>query len=151
MPHEGYTDPVMNDGPGFHSNMPISELTERVTRAIEASDVSSTPPVVETTDGAMITKTSRPSTGPLLRAGAQGKLDSQGDRTLGCRTMAQVLGRGYARKQEMLSPTSFAILSSIFSDTRPQQRQGIGSHSGADKGINTPFLKQSPRLTSSSC
>ena len=41
------------------------------------------------------------------------------------RTMAQILGRGYARKQEMLSPTSFAILSSIFSDTRPQQRQGV--------------------------
>ena len=44
MPHEGYVDPVTNDGPGFHSNMPVSELTERVTRAIEASDVSSTPP-----------------------------------------------------------------------------------------------------------
>ena len=31
MPHEGYADPIMNDGPGFHSNMPVSELTERVT------------------------------------------------------------------------------------------------------------------------
>ena len=49
MPHEGYADPVMNDGPGIHSDMPVSELTERVTRAIEASDVSSTPLVVETT------------------------------------------------------------------------------------------------------
>ena len=48
MPHEGYTDPVMNDGPEFHSNVPVSELTERVTRAIEASDVSSVPPVVRT-------------------------------------------------------------------------------------------------------
>ena len=40
MPHEGYADPVMNDGPGFHSNMPVSELTERITRAraIKASD-----------------------------------------------------------------------------------------------------------------
>ena len=28
MPHEGYVDPIMNDGPRFHSNMPISELTE---------------------------------------------------------------------------------------------------------------------------
>ena len=43
MPHEGYDDPVMNDGPRFHLNVPVSELTERVTRAIEASDVSSTP------------------------------------------------------------------------------------------------------------
>ena len=65
----------------------------------------------------------------------------------GQRTMAQILGRGYARKQETLPPTSFIILSSIFSDTRPQQRQGVESHSGVDKGINTPFLKQSPHLT----
>ena len=53
MPHEGYADPIMNDGPGFHSDMPISELTERVTRAIEASDVSSTPPVAKTVDRVM--------------------------------------------------------------------------------------------------
>ena len=58
MPHEGYAGPVTNEEPGFHSNMPDSELTERVTRAIEASDVSSTPPVAETTDGVTITKTS---------------------------------------------------------------------------------------------
>ena len=79
MPHKGYADSVTNDGPGFHSNMPVSKLTERVTRAIEASDVSSTPLVAETADGAMITKTSRPSIGSPLRAGARGKLDSQGD------------------------------------------------------------------------
>ena len=42
MPHEGYADPVTNDEPGFHSNMPVSELTEHGTRAIEAGDVSST-------------------------------------------------------------------------------------------------------------
>ena len=53
MPHEGYADPVTNDGPGFHSNMPVSELTERVTRAIEASDISSAPRLRETTDGVM--------------------------------------------------------------------------------------------------
>ena len=76
MPHEGHNDPVMNDGPRFHSDMPVSELTERVTRAIEASDVSSTPLVAKTMDGAMITKMSRPSTGPPLRVGARGKLDS---------------------------------------------------------------------------
>ena len=46
MPHEGYIDSITNDGLGFHSNVPVSELTERVTRAIEASDVSSAPPVV---------------------------------------------------------------------------------------------------------
>ena len=96
MPHVGYANPVTNNGPGFHSNMPVSELTERVTRAIEASDISSTPPVAETVDGAMITKMSQPSTGPLLHAGARGKLDSQGDQMHGRRTMAQILGRGYA-------------------------------------------------------
>ena len=53
MPYEGYADPVTNDGSEFHSNVPVSELTERVTRAIEASDVSSTPLVAETTDGVM--------------------------------------------------------------------------------------------------
>jgi hypothetical protein len=37
MPYEGYADPVMNDGPRFHSNMPIS----------------SAPPVTETADGVM--------------------------------------------------------------------------------------------------
>ena len=60
----------MNDGHGFHSNIPVSELTERVTHAIKASDVSSTPPGAETMDGATITKMSRPSIVPLLRAGA---------------------------------------------------------------------------------
>ena len=33
MPHEGYADPVTNDGPRFHLIIPVSELTERVTRA----------------------------------------------------------------------------------------------------------------------
>ena len=59
MPHEGYADPIMNDGPGFPSNVPVSELTERVTRAIVASDVSSAPSVVETTDG--VTHGTRPT------------------------------------------------------------------------------------------
>ena len=68
MPHKGYDDPVMNDGPGFHSNVPVSELTERNTRAIKACDVSSTPPITKTTDGVTITKTSRPSTRPPLCA-----------------------------------------------------------------------------------
>ena len=40
MSQEGYANPVMNDGPGFHSIIPVSELIEHVTqaRAIEASD-----------------------------------------------------------------------------------------------------------------
>ena len=51
MPHEGYVDPITNDKPRFHSDLPISELAERDTRAIEASVISSTPPIVETMDG----------------------------------------------------------------------------------------------------
>ena len=70
MPHEGYANLVVDDGPRFHSNIPISELTERVTQAIEASDVSLTPPVMETVDGVTTTKMSQPLTGPLLRVGA---------------------------------------------------------------------------------
>ena len=30
MSQEGYVDPVMNDGPEFHSITPVSELTELV-------------------------------------------------------------------------------------------------------------------------
>ena len=37
MPHGGYADPITNDGTGFHSDMPISELTKHVTRAIEVT------------------------------------------------------------------------------------------------------------------
>ena len=70
MPHEGYADPITNDGPAFYSNMPISELTEHV-QAVEASDISSTPLVAETVDGATITKMSRPSTGTLLHRGLE--------------------------------------------------------------------------------
>ena len=51
MLHEGYVNPIMNDGPRFHSNISISELVERDTRAIEASVISSAPSVAETMDG----------------------------------------------------------------------------------------------------
>ena len=57
MPYEGYVNPITNDGSGFHSNMPVRELTECVTRAIKASDVSSIPPVMKTMDRATIIKT----------------------------------------------------------------------------------------------
>ena len=33
MSQEGYADPITNDGPEFRSIRPISELTERITRA----------------------------------------------------------------------------------------------------------------------
>ena len=71
MPHEGFVDPVTSDGTRFRSNMPVSELTERVTRAIEASDVNSTPPVAETTDGAIVIEMSRPSTKSPLHMGVR--------------------------------------------------------------------------------
>ena len=51
----------VDDRPGFHSDMPVSELTERVTRAIEASVVSSTPLIVETMDGVMHKTLSTPT------------------------------------------------------------------------------------------
>ena len=35
----------------FCLNIPITELIKHITRAVEASDVASTPPVAETTDG----------------------------------------------------------------------------------------------------
>ena len=50
---------LADDGPGFHSNMPVSELTKHDTQAIEASVVSSAPPVVETEDG--VTHETRPT------------------------------------------------------------------------------------------
>ena len=68
MPHEGYVDPITNDGPGFHSDIPVSKLTERDTQAIEASVISSTPLVVETTDG--VTHKTWPT--PTEPNGAQG-------------------------------------------------------------------------------
>ena len=33
MSQEGYADPITNDGPRLCSIIPVSELTERVTRA----------------------------------------------------------------------------------------------------------------------
>ena len=50
--------PSANDGPGFHTNVPVSELIERDTRAVETSVISSAPPVAETMDG--VTHKARP-------------------------------------------------------------------------------------------
>ena len=52
--------PSMNDGPGFHTNIPDSELIEHDTRAIEASVVNSAPPIAETEDGVTRENTSDP-------------------------------------------------------------------------------------------
>ena len=45
--------PSVNDGSGFHTNIPISELIEHDTRAVEASIVSLAPPIAKTKDGVM--------------------------------------------------------------------------------------------------
>jgi len=58
MPHEGFANPITSDRTGFHSNIPVSELTKHVTRATEASNVNSTPLVMDTMDGAIVIKTS---------------------------------------------------------------------------------------------
>ena len=68
MPHEGFADPSANDGSGFHTNIPISELIERDTRAVEASVVNSAPLVVETEDRVMRKTWST----PMRPEGAQG-------------------------------------------------------------------------------
>ena len=59
MPHEGYADPVTNNGPKFRSNVSVSELTEHDAQAIEASDVSLAPPITETTE--RVTHGTRPT------------------------------------------------------------------------------------------
>ena len=57
-----------DDGPGFHSNIPISELTKQDTHAIEASAVSSAPPIAETKD--RVTRETQPT--PIEPHGARG-------------------------------------------------------------------------------
>ena len=57
-----------NDGPEFHTSIPVSELIERDTRAVKASVISSAPPVAETEDG--VTHETRPT--PFEPHGARG-------------------------------------------------------------------------------
>ena len=71
MPHEGYADPVMTDRLGFHSNVPISELTEHVTQPIEASDISSAPPIAKNRRWGNLRKL-QPNLTPSKPNGAQG-------------------------------------------------------------------------------
>ena len=66
MSQEGYANSVMNDGPRLHSNVPISELTERVTQAIETSDVSSAPLVARNCGRGNAKKLNRPLPKPNL-------------------------------------------------------------------------------------
>ena len=51
--------PSANDGPGFYMNVPVSELIERDTRAIEVSVINSAPLVAKTEDG--VTRKTRPT------------------------------------------------------------------------------------------
>ena len=57
-----------DDGPGFHSDMPVNKLAERDTRAIEASVIRSAPLVAKTTNG--VTHETRPT--PIEPQGAWG-------------------------------------------------------------------------------
>ena len=52
--------PSVNDRSGFHTNVPVSELIERDTRAIEASVINSAPLIVETEDGVTRENTADP-------------------------------------------------------------------------------------------
>jgi len=56
--------PSANDGPRFHSYVPISELAERDPRAIESSVVSSAPPVGKTVDRVILTLSFDPNLEP---------------------------------------------------------------------------------------
>ena len=49
-----------NDGSRFHTNIPVSELIERDTRAIEASVVNSAPLAAKTKDGVARENTADP-------------------------------------------------------------------------------------------
>ena len=109
MPPEGFTEPVMSDGTRFHLNIPISELIKHVTRAIEASDVASTPSVAKTVDGATVTKTNQPLTESPPCAGARGKLDLQRHQAHGHRMIAKILRKAYVRIQELFHYSLFGL------------------------------------------
>ena len=52
--------PSANDGSGFHKNIPVSELIERNTRAVEASVINSAPLAAKTEDGVARENTADP-------------------------------------------------------------------------------------------
>ena len=126
MSLEGYADPVMNNGPRFHSNMPVSELAKRVTQAIETSDVSSTPPVAKTTGGATITKTRKVGLARRLNA------RSQNDR----------LPKGSKSGKDLFRPTKPHGYTLEGSDLDERESPSLG-HAVGDK--------RRPRPSESSC
>ena len=71
MSQEGYANPVMNDGPGFRSDVPVRELTESVARAIEASDVSSAPLVARNHGRGNAQNSNRPLPSPIGLRGSR--------------------------------------------------------------------------------
>ena len=79
---------------------PYYRAHQAITRAIEASNVASTPPVAKTANGVTVTKTSRPLTESPPCAGARGRSDLQRNRTYGRRTIAKILRKEYVRIQE---------------------------------------------------
>ena len=90
--------PLVDDGPGFHSDMPVGELTERDTRAIKASVISSAPLVVETEDG-VTHEHSRPLSDPKGLGGSSRSIRDQeievrrlareGSKATSCKTRAR--------------------------------------------------------------
>ena len=65
--------PSANDGSGFHTNIPVSELIEHDTRAIEASIVNLAPPIVKTEDRVTRENTADPYQ-TLRGSGARSKI-----------------------------------------------------------------------------
>ena len=61
MSQEGYADPVMNNGLGFHSITPVSELTELVFEPEQSGQVTKlSPSGCEEPDGATLNNSHRP-------------------------------------------------------------------------------------------
>ena len=72
MSQEGYADPIMNDGPGFRSITPVSELTELVfepERSGQATKLSLS--CCEESDGVTHTTHIDPHEGPTGLGGSR--------------------------------------------------------------------------------
>ena len=77
--------PSANDGPRFHTNVPVSELIESDTRAVEASVVYSAPLIAKIEDG--VTRKLRPT--PIRPKGLRGSSRSIRDRETEVRRLAR--------------------------------------------------------------
>ena len=97
----------------------------------------------------MITKTSRPSTRPLLRAGAQGKLDSQGDRTCGRSTTTDRMDpRDQNQEKSFRPPESYGYMPLRRPITIKENRHPTRTHLGLQKegqGPQSPIRKSLQR------